>query len=1056
MRFLLFLSLSAAAAASAQVPELYIPWEKGNQTRSTENPLYWKNKAPHAGYWQQDVYYKINASLDDSAEVITGTLELTYYNNSPHTLTEAYFHLYQNSFTPGSLNHELYLRNHEKPQFGPYEEQGKGTEIVYLGVGGEAIDNYSIDYTVMRVPLPQALESGDSTTFQIWFKTYFDRGSLRRRMKVYDHHGIKHFNTVHWYPRICVYDPVFSWETTQHLEKEFYGDFGSYDVEINLPQEYVVEATGTLLNPEEAYPGDLRQRLDIKNFANKPIDEAPSIITPRTGARKSWRYHADNVHDFAWTADPSYRIGEVTWNGIQCIALAQENNAGGWQPTAQFVADVVRLYSEDFGLYEYPKMVAADAADGMEYPMLTLDGGHWPSHQGLIAHEVGHNWFFGMLGSNETYRASLDEGFTQFLTAWSMNALVKEPMAEYKRAFAGYMDDALDLEDPSLSTHSHDFNDAVGHGGGYRHVYYKTATMLYNLRYVLGDSLFRVAMQHYVADWKMCHPYPEDFRKSITDAVQTDLTWFFDGWMNDTRHIDYGVASVTKKSSRYTVTLQRLGDQIMPIDLQITYENGSVLPLTIPVSHFEKPERVSTGMWEAWGRLRPTYSIDLATEFPIAKIEIDPSQHLADVNRVNNVWEPGFDNGRLDLAFHHGQAEDKGYLGEYKALWRPALSYGGVEGFKPGLAWKSQYAGRRHVVDARLWYNSYSAKTPVVPAYPQAWASAPIGASAASPPLSYRFTWSHQVPKNGRYFLQSASQAGLFYNRFGWDMAVGEHTFGIDALSMRRYRFAEVGEAWSEGHNLSMNLFWNKAYQTFTGSGSWNVSSRLSSPFADASYGSVSFEWKHQQKLGKTQARLRYYGSMMAGSGIPAESMIYAAGANPEQRYENEFYRNMGMLSYTPDLWHKSLPPKRVFDYKYLQLGGGLNLRGYQGYALPYQDGDTVVSFARGTNGIAFNGEWDFFKTTVVRTDFKAYAFADAGIMGRPLSSFAQDKADGRVLLSSGLIADAGFGFLITPHIMHWGKPRTLRIDVPLFLSAVPNGQQHFQPRLVVGIGRSW
>ena len=115
-----------------------------------------------------------------------------------------------------------------------------------------------------------------------------------------------------------------------------------------------------------------------------------------------------------------------------------------------------------------------------------------------------------------------------------------------------------------------------------------------------------------------------------------------------------------------------------------------------------------------------------------------------------------------------------------------------------------------------------------------------------------------------------------------------------------------------------------------------------------------------------------------------------------------------------------------------------------------------MVSFARGTNGIAFNGEWDFFKTTFARTDFKAYAFADAGIMGRPLSSFAQDKAEGPLTLSSGLLADAGFGFLVTPHVMHWGKPYTLRFDVPLFLSAVPNNESYFQPRFVFGLGRCW
>ena len=540
-----------------------------NDFQLPSNPHYWKNKKPYEGYWQQDVYYQIKASLNDTQELINGSEKLTYTNNSPNTLHQAFFHLYQNAVQPGSLVDELYRMNKTKVAFGQYEAQQLGTIVHSVVINGQSVP-FVIQNTLLKINLPQPLKSGESIDFYIDFTTYFDRGSVRRRMKVYDHHGYKHFNGVHWYPRICVYDRKFTWETDQHVEKEFYGDYGAFDVELDLPNHYIVEATGLLQNKAEAMPTALRKQIDISNFKETPIGSQPSVIIPATGKRKRWQFHANNVHDFAWTADPTYRIGEVEWNGVKCVAIAQENNAAGWQQTAQFTAKVIATYSRDFGMYDYPKIVCADAADGMEYPMITMDGGQYPSHQSLIAHEVGHNWFFGMIGSNETYRAALDEGFTQFLTAWCMRKLTKENQPELKRAFSGYMEDAIDGTDESLETHSNEFHSATGHGGGYKHVYYKTASMLYNLQYTLGDSVFLRAMKDYVSQWKFCHPYIDDFRNTMTQSAQTDLNTFFDQWFISTKAADYGIKKITPlrpKSNRYRVTIARNGSMVMPVDM---------------------------------------------------------------------------------------------------------------------------------------------------------------------------------------------------------------------------------------------------------------------------------------------------------------------------------------------------------------------------------------------------------------------------------------------------------------------------------------------------------
>ncbi len=467
----------------------YNPLLPPNTYRNADNPHYWKNKNPYCGYWQQDVHYKIKARIDEKTDIITATEELTYWNNSPDTLTYVFFHLYQNAFQPESYYDKLQRENKIKPVYGKYESQKKGTEIANLKVNGQSA-KIEIDNTIMKVYLPQPLLPNQSITFTMDFKTYFDKGSVRRRMKVFNAWGYKHYDGVHWYPRISVYDRKFGWTTDQHLGREFYGDFGTFDVELTFASNYIVGATGFLTNRKEVLPDELRKKLDIGNFAQKPWNSKPSVIIPYDSTKtKTWIYHAENVHDFAFTADPTYRIGEAHWEDKVIYALAQEPHASRWQNAAQYTAKVIQVYSQDFGRYVYHKMIVADARDGMEYPMLTLDGGMDPSYRGLLAHEVGHNWFFGQVGNNETYRAMLDEGFTQFLTAWALtridgDTLIQLPprsnyVKKFKnpvsprlyRAYFGYLMDAITEDDAFLNTHSDDFNGAIRNGGGYRHVY---------------------------------------------------------------------------------------------------------------------------------------------------------------------------------------------------------------------------------------------------------------------------------------------------------------------------------------------------------------------------------------------------------------------------------------------------------------------------------------------------------------------------------------------------------------------------------------------------------
>jgi hypothetical protein len=244
--------------------------------RSEQNPYYWKNKKPFDGYWQQDVEYAIKAAIDEKTDIVDGKVVLTYYNNSPDALPFVYFHLYQEAFQPDTYVEELNLSNDVKPTYGKYEGAGLGTEVTEVKIikrnGKKADEKTTLvqDISVLRVNLEKPIQPGENITIEIPFKTYFDTGSLRRRMKKFKSGDFMHYDGVHWYPRICVYDRKMGWDTDQHLGKEFYGDFGSFEVELTFASNYIVEATGYLENEQDMMPRSLREKLDIKNFANKP------------------------------------------------------------------------------------------------------------------------------------------------------------------------------------------------------------------------------------------------------------------------------------------------------------------------------------------------------------------------------------------------------------------------------------------------------------------------------------------------------------------------------------------------------------------------------------------------------------------------------------------------------------------------------------------------------------------------------------------------------------------------------------------------------------------
>lgn len=1040
--------------------------------RSAENKYYWKNRKPYEGYWQQDVDYTIKAKLDEANDVVEGDETLVYYNNSPDTLPFVFFHLYSNAQNKNSYLSDLYKNNKLPLHYGKYREQNLGMETSNISAAGENLKSET-DNTIMKVWLKTPLKPGESVTLNIHFKTYFDKEAIRNRMKEFAVNGYKHFDLVHWYPRISVYDKKQGWDTDQHMDHEFYGDFGTFNIELSLPNNYICDGTGVLVNEKEVLPTELRQQLDISNFAKKPWNSAPTEIIKPDGSYKTWKFRAINVHDAGYTFDPTYRIGEaLTNNNVRCIALVSEPHAAGWQTAALYAKKIIETNSKNIGEYAYPKMIVADAQDGMEYPMMTLDGGFDPNYLGLFTHEISHNWFFGMLGSNETYRAFMDEGFTQFYTCdtWEnmvgkyeltpkiKNAYVRNHtdtvLTREANGYLSYFSAALKGSDVTLNTHSDDFNGAIRHGGGYGQVYTKTVVMLYNLRYVLGDSLFKSCMQHYFNQWKMCHPYPEDMRNAFVQASKADLNWFFDEWLETAKTVDYGVKKVKriKGTTNYKITFKRYGRMQMPLDFTVKTESGKTYNYYIPNTWFEKKTTATVlPRWIGWGKVKPVYTatINIPSD-RITNVVIDTAHIFPDVNPYNNS-RPRAITFKLDSRI--ANLPDRNH---YTMFAGPALWYNGYDGVKAGFNVNGNYMNYKHIFDFTAYINT---------ALGQAKGYLPERASVnsyfpASFLLNYRTATDKFMKKSGVYATLKAMD-GLASALVGFDRKSiddknriyiqfkGFTRFDSSSMNYLIYR----GE-WSSVRRItayaSVGIDRNTTYNKGTWFANLNLRMPTFSPY-DFTAATLTIINKHNlaRKIGLNTRLFAQYGY---GNSVPVESMLYAAGANPEELMDNKFTRSMGIFA--PFSFGNNTTNANF------AAGGGLNLRGYMGYLLPQADANGNYRYNyRGTSGVSINAELDFSKCfsfvqkiTNQTISFGAYLFGDAGVIN---TNYNYEP-----VALSNIIADAGVGTTVT--IQKWWKfqtlkPLTVRVDFPLLINRLPYVESnYFGFRCVVGISRAF
>jgi len=586
-------------------------------------------------YWQQHVDYKMEVDVSVKDYTYTGTQELEYTNNSPDTLNQVFYHLFFNAFQPGS-DMDVRSRTIKDPdgRVGDRISKLSDKEIGFLKVETLKQNNKELDYkvvgTVLQVNLAQPLLPGEKTKFNMKFNGQVPvqiRRSGRNNAE-----GVA-LSMTQWYPKLAEYD-FEGWHADPYIGREFQGVWGDFDVKITIDKDYILGGTGYLQNPQEIGYGYEKEGTKVK----------------RKGKKLTWHFNAPQVHDFTWAADPEFvHDSRVAKDGTVLHflykdkpAYEKENNfTENWKNLQSKTEDLLLYFNEHIGEYPYDQYSIIQGGDGgMEYAMCTLITGNrsFGSLVGVTAHEMAHAWFQHILATNESKHEWMDEGFTTYISTLAQNEVLSEGKENpLSGAYRGYTYLANSGAEQPQSTHAdrYHLNQAYGLAA-----YSKGAVFLGQLEYLIGKENVSKTLKQYYKEWKFKHPTPNDFKRVAEKVSGAQLDWYLTDWTQTTNTIDYSIENVEAKDQNTVVSLKRNGQMPMPIELRVTFTNGKTQDFYIPLQmmYWQKPNSGELG--KTWSWANPNYEMTLMlAKDQISKIEIDPSQKMADIKRDNNVFE---------------------------------------------------------------------------------------------------------------------------------------------------------------------------------------------------------------------------------------------------------------------------------------------------------------------------------------------------------------------------------------------------------------------------------
>ncbi len=581
--YILFLSVVAVAQTVPEKQQGKLDTNKFRQMydlMATPNMYRTASGAPGPEYYQQQADYKMDIELDDKNARLSGVETITYHNNAKEELEYLWLQLDQNSSNKNSVTKKkgssymddaISVKGFSKK----YLEQpvDRGFNIISVtDEKGKAL-SYIINETMMRINLVEPLKHGSRMVFTIkwWYNinNYMVEGG-RSGYEHFEKDGNNLYVLAQFFPRMAVYNDVEGWQNMQFWGSgEFALAFGNYEVNVTVPADHIMNATGVLQNKEQVFTADQLKRLAL---AEKSFDNPVIIVTQAEAEKaekgfstqtKTWRWKAENVRDFGISTSRKFiydamavKMGDRT---VMAESLYPKEGNPLWEEySTRAVAHTLKSYSSYTFDYPYPKAVSVNAEDqGMEYPMICWNFGRPGSDGktsdqtkygmiGVIIHEVGHNYFPMIVNSDERQWTWMDEGLNSFLQYLAEKTFQKDFPSRRgpARLIVPYMKgDQRGLEPIMTNSES-----IIQFGNN---AYGKPATALNILREtVMGPELFDYAFKTYANRWKFKHPTPEDFFRTMEDASAVDLDWFWRGWFYSTDYNDIGI----KEVKQFTVT----------------------------------------------------------------------------------------------------------------------------------------------------------------------------------------------------------------------------------------------------------------------------------------------------------------------------------------------------------------------------------------------------------------------------------------------------------------------------------------------------------------------
>lgn len=959
-------------------------------------------------YWQQFVHYNVTAKLNPNTHFIEASEILIYQNNSPDTLAELYFHLYPNAFQKNSLMSQ--------------EARAASINIINApeNLGWIKIDSLSItkptahqklkidssiDDTILKVRIYPRLFPGEQLLIAMKFVT---------KIRKYNPAGGKggYLKNLHevsqWYPKICVYDEQGWHPIKYHWLGEFYGEFGRYDVTLNVPDSLIVAATGEVVSGDPGWrsveidsSGKLKAQPDPISSTSNEVD-CPS-------SRRIVTFHAENVHDFVWTASPDYLFQSGSWQNIPIYILFQKSSQKKWHNIAlNYAKDALKWLDDLIGEYPYPQLTVCEGvlAGGMEYPMVTVLGNVAIT---LIVHEICHIYFYGAVANNEQAEGWLDEGLVTYISEFLVEKNVPDqlskitPSIPIKNLFIRKQFGFCELKDIKLNSLYYYFYSGfekpiatnyyqLGNPYLYSYnVYVKPSKIFAMLDYLVGHENFENILRAYYNHWKFKHVSEVKFRTVCEQISGMELDWFFQQWIYETRRIDYAGTDLISqqqphKEWKTDITIKRLGDGIMPVETEIITQSG---------------EKVR----KRWSGAEPETTVSFITSSKVKNFQLDPDDIILDQNRLNNS------NFHIKT-FLYPDFPSMYYLprNAYALCWWPQTWYNDVDGIKIGLKLLGSYLNRYYITRTDFWYGVKSHQLDFNFGYSMPWEN--VSKNLWRHLYLSRIEGRSEINLNLN-FIQNMQFAGYqtYDLKFGF---LHQHVYDD------RYTFRNINsgnhiikvQEWERGDINKFYLSYHSNYFDWLPQSYVEFNGQLSNKAFGSDFNYIRLFFENQTTLGsvrrnwKVKVRNFVGHSYHENDDLPIQDKFWVAEGNPNQRFQYFYLRSIGSL---PAWMNYHLP-------------GDGNLRGY------------LNKLINGNSSLAAD------KLVSLNIEFVHRKFhyllpkkLRGLVQGIDFSLFFDGGRVWVAGLNKKYLFDTGFGLQFYKIIL--GKQRTVRVDFPLWLS---------------------